>query len=182
MHIKNLDLHAFRAICTIKKHCNSCKSCKSSSWCRPFSSLGTKQSKLFTQKNIKGSPTSWFVTGSLLLQTHWSAESLDCFTTLVKRYKGRRGSQYPAGTMWQEVLRRAGACSSRLSWTCIWCGGSKPPPYDLRNYVGVRGRLCNISPPLIRGWPKSPHSQKISLRVGAALPYSSYQISVIPIL
>ena len=28
MHIKNLDLHAFRAICTIKKHCNSCKSCK----------------------------------------------------------------------------------------------------------------------------------------------------------
>jgi len=29
MHIKNLDLHSFRPICTIKKRCNSCKSCKS---------------------------------------------------------------------------------------------------------------------------------------------------------
>ena len=29
MHINNLDLHSFFPICTIKKHCNSCKSCKS---------------------------------------------------------------------------------------------------------------------------------------------------------
>ena len=29
MHIKNLDLQSFSPICTIKKRCNSCKSCKS---------------------------------------------------------------------------------------------------------------------------------------------------------
>ena len=31
MHIKNLDLQSFSPICTIKKRCNSCKSCKSGS-------------------------------------------------------------------------------------------------------------------------------------------------------
>jgi len=40
MHIKNLDLHSFRPICTIKKRCNSCKSCKSVL----FFSLGTRSS------------------------------------------------------------------------------------------------------------------------------------------
>ena len=29
MHINNLDLQSIFLICTIKKHCNSCKSCKS---------------------------------------------------------------------------------------------------------------------------------------------------------
>lgn len=29
MHINNLDLQSIFPMCTIKKHCNSCKSCKS---------------------------------------------------------------------------------------------------------------------------------------------------------
>ena len=56
MHIKNLDLHSFRPICTIKKRCNSCKSCKSVL----FSLWGPVQAR-------EGLNTGWYAVKTVMI-------------------------------------------------------------------------------------------------------------------
>ena len=56
MHINNLDLQTFHPICTIKKRCNSCKSCKSVL----FSLWGPVQAR-------EGLNTGWYAVNAVMI-------------------------------------------------------------------------------------------------------------------